>query len=125
MAAGEYNFTVEQGTTMDIPITWRDGSNNPVNLTGYTARMQARETLAASTTLFEWTTENSRIELGGATGVITIKATAVETAGFSWPIPAGQTNPQGVYDLELISGTGVVTRLLKGTITIDREVTRT
>jgi hypothetical protein len=30
----------------------------------------------------------------------------------------------GVYDLELVSGSGVVTQILKGNITVDTEVTR-
>lgn len=124
MAAGTYNFTVEQGTTMNIPLAWKDASNIAINITGYTARMQAREGVGTTTILHEWTTENAGIVIDGPTGGITLKATATITAGWNWPIPSGSTSPKAKYDLELISATGVVTRLLKGEITLDLEVTR-
>jgi hypothetical protein len=34
------------------------------------------------------------------------------------------TAGRGVYDLELVSGSGIVTRLLQGVTTISRNVTR-
>ena len=42
MAAGNYSFTIEQGATTDFEITYKDSSNNPVDLAGYTARMQSQ-----------------------------------------------------------------------------------
>lgn len=88
----------------------------PVNLTSYTARMQIRETVETTTTLVELTTENGGITLGGAAGTITllIAATATDDLDFE----------TAVYDLELISGSGVVTRLLYGDVTLVSEVTR-
>lgn len=49
-------------------------------------------------------------------GVITLSLTATLTAG----IPATRY----VYDLEMISSGGVVTRLLEGYVTVTPEVTR-
>jgi hypothetical protein len=37
---------------------------------------------------------------------------------------AALTAGRGVYDLELVSGSGIVTRLLQGVATISRNVTR-
>ena len=56
------------------------------------------------------------ITLGGALGTVlaTISATATKEL----------TIQEGVYDLELESSGGVVTRLLQGKATISREVTR-
>lgn len=125
MAAGTHNFVWEQGATIDEPIIWKDASLVVIPVTGYTARMQVRSTLGSSTILHEFTTENSGIVVDGAAGKFTIKATAVQSAGWTtWPIPGGQTSPVAVYDLEVISPTNVVTRLLKGTVTLDLEVTR-
>lgn len=124
MAAGTYDFTVEQGTTMEVPLVWKDSNNAVINLSGYTARMQARQTLASTTMLNEWTTENGGILIDGPTGTITLTATAVQTAAWAWPITAGQSAPTAVYDLEVVSPAGKVTRLLKGKITLDQEVTR-
>jgi hypothetical protein len=63
------------------------------------------------------TTENAGITLGGAAGTITLSATATVTAALTAPF-------SGVYDLELVSGGGVVTRLLEGVATVSPEVTR-
>lgn len=126
MAAGSYSFTIEQGTTLNKVLTWKDNqvTPQPINLTGYTARMQVRPSQSSSTINHEFTTENGGITLGGALGTITITASAIITAGWTWTIPSGQTKPQGVYDLELVDGSGSVTRLIQGTITLDPEVTR-
>jgi len=59
---------------------------------------------------------NGRITLGGALGTISLDLTAEETAAIIWD--------RGVYDLELESGDGTVTRLLQGSFTISKEVTK-
>lgn len=116
MSAGKYNITIEQGATFVLPITWKDGSDQPVNLTGYTARMQVRQYKDSTTTLANVTTENAGIVLGGAAGTVTVTITATQTAA----MPA----VEGFYDLELVASTGAVVRLLQGSATISREVTR-
>lgn len=39
MAAGKYNFVIEQGSTLDFEIAYTDSNNNKIDLTGYTGRM--------------------------------------------------------------------------------------
>lgn len=116
MAAGTYNFTIEQGTSFTKDIVWKDSNGTPIDVTGYTARMQVRASVAAPEVLLELTTEDDNIVMGTTDGKITLVLTDVETAALVWV--------SGVYDLEVESTTGVVTRLLKGTITVDPEVTR-
>lgn len=119
MAAGPLDLLIEQGATFTWPMVWKDDAGVPINLTGYTARMHVRFTLAAPVTLLELTTLNGRITLGTTGGQITLSLTATETAALlDWPAN------KGVYDLEMVSSGGQVTRLLKGTITLDPEVTR-
>jgi tRNA threonylcarbamoyladenosine modification (KEOPS) complex Pcc1 subunit len=96
-------------------ITYKE-SGVAVNLTGYTARMQVRSTLESAEALIELTTANGRIALGGSAGTITLTISATDTAAL--------TAGRGVYDLELVSGSGIVTRLLQGVATISRNVTR-
>jgi hypothetical protein len=115
MAATTYDILIEQGTTYSQVITYKD-NGAPVSLTGYTARMQVRATLESASTLVELTTANSRIALGGTAGTITLTISATDTAAL--------TAGRGVYDLELVSGSGIVTRLLQGVCTISRNVTR-
>jgi hypothetical protein len=78
--------------------------------------MQVRATLEAATALIELTTANGRIALGGAAGTITLSISATDTEAL--------TSGRAVYDLELVSGSGIVTRLLQGVATISRNVTR-
>lgn len=115
MAATTYDLLIEQGATFSQLVTYKE-SGVAVNLTGYTARMQVRSTLESASTVVELTTANGRIALGGAAGTITLTISATDTAAL--------TAGRGVYDLELVSGSGIVTRLLQGVATISRNVTR-
>jgi len=112
--AGEYNFTIEQGATFNLVMTWRI-DNVAVNLTGYIARLQARIDVDETDTILSLTT-GAGITLGGAAGTISLDQTATQTA----VLPKGEY----VYDLELQSSGGIVTRLLQGELNISAEVTR-
>lgn len=118
---GQLDICINQGSTFFLPIMWHeqneDGTKgDPIDLTGFTARMQIRENIEDTGFIIELTTENGRIELNNPTGAVnlTIDATDTESLDFD----------TAVYDLELIDSTGVVTRLLEGFATLDREVTR-
>jgi hypothetical protein len=113
---GLYNITCNQGATLQRTITWTDPARNPINLTGYTARMQVRTAANAASTLLELTTSNSRISLGGAAGTVAINVAANVTANL--------TPGLYVYDLEVVSGGGEVTRLVEGNFNVKAEVTR-
>lgn len=115
MAAGIYNFICEQGATFTRVINATDGAGDPIDLTGYTARMQVRRDIDATAILIELTTENGRITLGGESGTITLSIDAEDTSAIPRP---------GIYDLELESDTGTVIRLLKGIFDLDPEATR-
>lgn len=115
MAAGTLDFTIEQGATFNLLLTWKI-NDVPVNLTNWTARLQARVDVEDTETVLSLTTENGGITLGGALGTISLDRTATQTA----LLLAGTY----VYDLELISGVGAVTRLVQGELDISAEVTR-
>ena len=118
MASGnQYDLVIQQGATFSLAITWKDSTGAAINLTGYTARMQARSTYDATTSILSLTSASGDIVLGGAAGTITITASATITAALTAPF-------SGVFDLELVSGSGVVTRLLEGAVSISPEVTR-
>jgi len=113
---GTYDFTLYQGATFSRVITWKEDSDNLIDLSGYTARLMARESLDADEVFLNLTTENGGIVLGDEDGTITLSISAADTSAI--------TATAGVYDLELISGSGIVTRLLQGGIVISKEVTR-
>lgn len=114
--AAIHNITCEQGATFNLSITYSDPTGNTVDLTGYQARMDVRVTPSAPAPIVRLTTENDRIRLDGANGNISLVLSAAETAN----IPAAKF----VYDLELVSASNTVTRLIQGSFTVDAEVTR-
>jgi predicted MFS family arabinose efflux permease len=115
MAAGTLDFTIEQGATFNLLLTWKI-NDTLVNLTGYTARLQARVDVEDTELILSLTTANAGITLGGAAGTISLDQTATQTT----LLPAGTY----VYDLELIAANSTVTRLVQGELLISPEVTR-
>lgn len=90
--------------------------NEPVDLAGYTARMQIREKIDSTEVIKELTTENNGITVNNTTKTININISATDTAAFTFA--------SAVYSLEMVSGTGVVTPLAGGNLSLVREVTR-
>ena len=113
--SGTHNWTIEQGADWSRRVTWLvDGV--AVNLTGYTARMDVRLRHSSTDKLLALSSPSAGITLGGLAGTIDLVLTAAQTAALAEGLY--------VYDLELVSGAGVVTRLLEGTVTVTPEVTR-
>lgn len=112
-----HNITIEQGATFTLNATWKAADGTPVDLTGYSARMQARQTYASATTVLNLTSAGGNIALGGTAGTVVVTISATATAALTAPWA-------GVYDLELVSAGGVVTRLLEGSARVTPEVTR-
>ena len=126
MAAGKYSFTIEQGATTNFQVVYKDANGTPINLSGYQARMQIRETKAATTVICSLSSsrdaDGTGLNLNGssgtlplASGSIGIYISAASSSNFNFDT--------GVYDLELVSGS-FVTRLMQGVIKLDKEVTR-
>lgn len=109
-------LTIPQGSTYRHTFYYRDAAGAVVSLAGYTARLQFRESIDAAAILYEATTANGFITINGAAGDVTLEIAAATTA--AWTFRAA------VYDLEIISSDGKVTRLVKGRVKVDPEVTR-
>lgn len=116
MSAAVYDFTIEQGATHRMIFRWEDSNGVPINLSGYTAHMQARKGYNSSDVLLDASTANGMITMTPATGEVLIVLPESVTSTFKWS--------QALYDIELTSSDGTVTRLLQGSINISREVTR-
>lgn len=114
--AATYNMTIDQGTTVSIDFQYRTSAGVPIPLTSYTARMQARPTQSSAVTVMDATTTNGQLVVTGATGTVTLALTATQSAALDFD--------RAVYDIEIVSPAGVVTRLVQGTVTLSREVTR-
>ena len=121
MIAGTYNILCEQGTSFTRVIALEQPNDvdptiyEPYILTDYTARMQVRRTIESTTSIISLTTENGRISLDEPNGLITLTISAADTSGLT---------SSGVYDLEIIDISGLVSRVIQGTFTLSLEVTR-
>lgn len=128
MAAGKYNFTIEQGTTIKLELAYKDVSGSAIDLTGYSGRMQIRPDFADNTkTSYIYLSSSLNADGTGlnfsgsngtttpASGTIGLFISAVSSSALNFDT--------AYYDIELESGS-IVTRLLQGTITLSREVTR-
>jgi len=111
---GTWNPVCRQGETFVRIITWEDGTGALVNLTGYAAKLELRDTQTAA--VVDSFTESTGLALGGALGTITWTMKATETAA----LPVGSL----AYDLRLTSGTSVVTYLLAGHVNVQKRVTQ-
>ena len=115
MSAATYNATVDQGADWYVTFVYKDSAGTAINLTGYTAAMMVRDTFGDTATVLSLT-NSSGITITAATGTLQVRATAAQTRA----ITAGNY----VYDLEITSAGGIVTRLVQGKIVISPEVTR-
>ena len=127
MSAGIYNFTIEQGTTVDFEIQYTDVNDLPINLAGYSGRMQIKSGFANDRPTTYASLSSSRypdrtgLNFSGssgtkpvASGSIGIYISAVSSSAYTFA--------KAKYDLELVSGSTVI-RILEGTITLSKEVT--
>lgn len=94
--------------TVDDPAT-------PINLTGYSVRMQVRESIGSPTPLVSLSIGDG-ITVDGPDGEILLEISDDDTAAWTWRY--------GLYDLEIESPSGATTRLLKGEFEVSAEVTR-
>jgi hypothetical protein len=115
MQPGKVNFKTPQGSTFTRTIVYKVDSS-AVNLTGYTARMQVRKSVNDSSILLSLATSTGEIVITGGTGTITLTVAASVMAALA----AGSW----VYDLEITSGGGIVSRLIEGKFIVTPEVTR-
>ena len=105
------NLAIDQGTTFSVTITVTDDTGSARNLTNYTARSQMRKSY--------YTTANTAFTanlLNPSDGTITLDLSATQTSA----LKAGRY----VYDVELVSNTATVERIVEGIVTIYPEATK-
>lgn len=122
MAAGKYNFTIEQGTTVDFEIVYKDSDNQPIDVDNHSGRMQIKDKPGGGVTHITLTNELATDGTGldftdGEQGKIKVFISAYSSSLLNFN--------KAFYDLEIATSDTyeVVTRLLQGTVTLDKEVT--
>lgn len=89
--------------------------NQPVDLTGYTARMQLRSKVTSTDVILELNTSTLGITIDTVNKIIVLTIPASTTAGLTFKT--------AVYSLEMVNGSTVVP-LIYGNITLESEITR-
>jgi hypothetical protein len=111
--AGHYDFVCRQGETFDRTVKWSDAAGVPVDLTGWTGRMQAR---GQAGVVMEFSTADGSMTLGGVAGTVRLLKTPAQTAA----APAGSYD----YDLPLTrTSDGYTKTILEGKFTVRPKVT--
>ena len=112
MPAGTYNLHIDQGSDFGVSLAMREG-DSPVDLTGYSARAQMRNTKASETVAASFTCAVVNPTLGQIQMNLSNSVSKDLAPGLYY------------YDLEIYtSGDAIVTRILEGKVTVDAEVTR-
>jgi hypothetical protein len=122
MAAGRYDFIIEQGATFGPKqFQYKDSNGDPIDITGYTVRAKIKKRASDPQELLDFTCTIQ----DAVNGIFNISLTATQTA----TLPTAFSNVaeknllQCVYDIELVTGS-VVIRLVEGIVSISPEVTR-
>lgn len=113
MPATQYDIDdMEQGSTFQLDVTITDPDTElAIDLTGYTARSQARVNYADALPAFTFD-----VSVPSAEGIVTMSLTDEATA----VIAKGSY----VYDLELVTPSGNVVKIIKGKVKVTPEATK-
>ena len=122
MAAGVYNFTIEQGATFTRVFKYKQANGTPIDLSEATdLRMQIRETMGSTNPVISGSFDlNNGFTINAPEG---ISEENQITLLISSSITELYTFDQAIYDIELVNQ-GTTTRLLQGKIKLSKEVTR-
>lgn len=132
MAAGRYSFTIEQGATLDFEIQYKDSNGNPINLTGYTGKMQIRSAYSGSGTTYltftsslgdTYSKTSSSVFLSFSGSNLTTPPTSGSIGIYAgWQATNNLNFSTAFYDIEITKGNNK-TRVLEGKIQLSKQVT--
>jgi hypothetical protein len=109
------NFEVDQNTTFTFQVEYLDVDDNPIDLTGASAKMQVRDTQGGSKLACTLTSPSGGITIDGPNGLLTIKMTPTQTNKMFYP--------KSSYDIMIVDSNGNKIKILKGFLTLSRSVT--
>lgn len=112
--AGIYNIVADQGSTFNFNFTIKI-DDIAWDLGDYSARMQVRA---------DYNTTNKFLDLSTADGDISVNSLGQVSVTVSATRMAAIAAGRWVYDIELVSAGGEVTRVLEGRFIVSAEVTQ-
>lgn len=105
------NLYIDQGTDFSVTVDVTDSAGDILELSGYSASAQIRKTYSSSSVSASFST--SIAELAGQ---VTLSLTDTQTSALE--------SGRYVYDLNITSGAGLVTRVIEGQAIVTPGVTR-
>lgn len=126
MSAGKYSFVLEQGSTFNVEIQYKDATGSAIDLSNYSGKMQVRPTTASDTVYLTLSSslngDGTGLNFSGSNG-----STPPDSGSIGIFVSAASSSAldftEAVYDLEITSGS-IVTRILEGKVKLSKEVTR-
>ncbi len=110
-----YDILADQGATLNRALFLKTSAKRPVDIEGYIARMHIRDYVDSSVIVKTLTTENGGITIDGVAGRVDILLKPSDTDDLG--------AQDYVYDLELESEEGDVTKIVSGKLSVRAEIT--
>jgi len=126
MAAGRYSFIIEQGSTLNLELQYKDENGVPINLSNYSGKMQLRSSVDSSIVILELSSslqaDGTGLNFSGSNG-----QTSPTSGSIGIYVSAASSSllnfDSALYDLEITSGS-FVSRILEGQVKLSKEITR-
>jgi hypothetical protein len=109
----EYKLVIMQGATRTMTLTVLDNNDDPVDLSGYTAKLEIRD--RAGGALISSLTSSSGITINAAAGEVIPLWTATQTGAFNFNIAD--------YDCFITTGS-TVTCILRGEVELIQRISQ-
>ena len=126
MAATKYDFNIEQGSSFRLSLVYKDANGNPIDLTGWCARLVWTTDKNISQTFITTNIDYSlyKFSIDAALGKLTLLIPPETTNTLSFDTAKYDLELQSDEDFYVGSGKDVI-RLLYGTITLDKRYSKT
>ena len=109
--ATKANLVIDQGSTFSTDLTLNDEDGNAIDLTNFTANSQIRKWYTSTNPVATFTTNINTTD-----SIVTLSLTANQTSNLQ--------SGRYVYDCELTSLNGAVSRIVEGIVTVTPQVTK-
>jgi len=131
MPAGKYNFIIEQGSTFELNLQYKDSNGDPVDLTDYTGRLQIRPSVQSDTVYLTLSSslqsDGTGLNFSGSNNDLPPSSGSIGVIIASCTSSMLTFDGDAYYDLEIYSGSGdcpYTVRIIEGRVQLSKEVTR-
>lgn len=100
-----------KGATINFSLIW-GGAANPIDVTGFSAFLEARVDPEDASPAFEFTQAENRVAIGGVDGAITFSMAVADSNGLSLG--------DYVYDLKVVDADGNTMPTMSGPLEVRR-----